>query len=203
MGEAAESKHTYSYSEYLEWEKQQVLRYEYYQGEVFARAGSTDTHNEIILNTSLALRGKAREKGCKVYAENVRLEIQAGAYYTYPDVMLTCDEKDHQERLLKRHPQVIVEVLSESTEKYDRGFKWLHYKRIPSLRYYLLISQYVHRVEVFSRDSEEAALWHFRVFESLADVIDLRQLGGQISLKEIYEGVSLETSEDRPPLSRS
>ncbi|NJO01372.1 MAG: Uma2 family endonuclease [Bacteroidia bacterium] len=129
MGQAAENQKYYSFEEYLELEAQTNTRYQLYDGEVFAMAGTSDTHNEIVQNLSFALRESARQGGCKVYAENVKLEVVKNQYYTYPDVFICCDARDRQERMIKRYPVLIGEVLSASTEKADRGFKWLHYKK--------------------------------------------------------------------------
>lgn len=129
--------------EYLAWEQDQPTKHEYRNGEIVAMAGASSNHNQIVANVLGELRAALRETPCRVFASDMRLKIPALGLYTYPDASVVCDrplyEDDKSVTLV--NPTVIVEVLSDSTESYDRGKKFRHYRSIPSFRDYLLIAQ--------------------------------------------------------------
>ncbi len=125
--------------EYLEWEEQQPTKYEYVNGEVFAMTGGTLPHNSVALNLASALKNHVRGKGCKVFMADAKLGISDKGPYHYPDVMVTCDERDLISRKVVQFPCLIVEVLSPGTEAFDRGDKFKHYRRIKTLKEYVLI----------------------------------------------------------------
>ncbi len=160
MGQAAEQKIYYSFEEYILLEQESGIRYEFYNGELFPVEATTIRHNEIAQNVLIAFRSFFRPKGCKVVIESVKVEVQKNVYYPYPDLMLSCDPNDNDNQLLK-YPQVIVEVLSPSTGGYDKSFKWRRYRKMPFLRYYLLISQDFPSIEVFTR-SGNSDIWSFK-----------------------------------------
>jgi Uma2 family endonuclease len=128
--------------EYLAWERQQPEKHEFHGGDVFVVAGATFEHNQIVANVLGELRAALREKPCRVCASDLRVKIPATGLYTYPDASVVCGrpafEDDKLDTLL--NPLIIVEVLSESTEDYDRGTKFTNYRTIASLRDYVLIS---------------------------------------------------------------
>ena len=193
MANPAEKKTIFTVEEYFKIEEESEIRHEYLNGELFAMAGGSDIHNEIVNNTFFSLRSNLtiKSSGCKIYTENVKLELQKDQYYVYPDLMLTCNQEDSQERYFKRNPLLIVEVLSPSTLSYDKGGKkFHHYLKIPSLEYYLLISQEEVRVECFSR-VENGQGWYYQVFESLGARILFKKLGMEINLKDIYQGIEI------------
>lgn len=183
MGQAAEKK-IYEYSDYLALEEQSQIRHEYFYGEIFAIAGTTDRHNEIAGNIYVALREKLAQKKCKTYMESVRLEVTSKAHYCYPDVFVTCNEQDAQNATLKKYPTLIVEVLFESTADYDRNLKWQQYQAIPNLQYYLLVEQHQIHVELYSRMTEKS--WKYEVFTELTEIIDLPLLQTQLLIEKIY-----------------
>ncbi|RUS93607.1 hypothetical protein DSM106972_095970 [Dulcicalothrix desertica PCC 7102] len=125
--------------EYLSWEEQQPIKYEYVNGEVFAMTGRTLPHNSVALNLASALKNHLRGKGCKVFMADAKLGISKKGPYHYPDVMVTCDERDLTSRKIVQFPCLIVEVLSPGTEAYDRGTKFRHYRRLKTLKEYVLI----------------------------------------------------------------
>ncbi len=125
--------------EYLEWEEQQLVKYEYINGEVFAMTGGTIPHNDIALNLASALKNHLRGKGCKVQMADAKVGISPQGPFHYPDVMVSCDPRDQRMRKVIYHPCLIVEVLSPSTEAFDRGKKFRHYRRIDTLKEYILI----------------------------------------------------------------
>ncbi len=174
----------HSVAEYLEREEQNPLRSEYYRGELFAMAGTSDAHNEITGNIYAQLKSRSLAKGCKAYIENLKLELIPGEYYVYPDVMLTCDPRDKEDRYIKRYPRLLVEVLSPGTENHDRDNKLPRYLQIPSLEALLLVSQTTTKVELYLRKEEE---WLFSVFVSPTDEIRIGDL--KLTLAEVYEEV--------------
>ncbi|MBU6122925.1 Uma2 family endonuclease [Hymenobacter siberiensis] len=129
------------------WKGQGETRHEFFEGEAFAMTGESIAHNTIAQNFVLALRPVLRGKRCQVIMKTVQLAVEANRHYTYPDIVVSCDPQDQQESRRLHHPLLIVEVLSPSTEAYDRGLKFNQYKKRPSLRHYLLVSQKTWLVE--------------------------------------------------------
>jgi len=125
--------------EYLEWEEQQSIKYEYVNGEVFAMTGGTLSHNSIALNLASALKNHLRGKGCKTFMADAKVGVSEKGPYHYPDVMVTCDSRDLIARKVVYYPCIIVEVLSPGTEGFDRGDKFKHYRRIKTLKEYVLM----------------------------------------------------------------
>jgi Uma2 family endonuclease len=125
--------------EYLEWEEQQPIKYEYINGEVFAMTGGTIPHNDIAINLTSALKNHLRGKGCKVQMVDAKVGVSQNGPFHYPDVMVTCDSRDRAARKVIYHPCLIVEVLSPGTEAFDRGKKFRNYRQIETLKEYVLI----------------------------------------------------------------
>jgi Uma2 family endonuclease len=186
--------------EYLEWEVQQPLRYEYINGEVFAMAGGTLPHADIALNLASLLRELLRGR-CKVRNSDAKVGITDEGPFTYPDLSISCDDRDSRtetlcERTARqfiRYPCVIIEVLSPSTEAYDRGDKFTLYRRFPTLQEYVLVSSETKTVEIFRRD--DVGEWRFIPY-SEGDTIELVSLGITLSLNAIYEDVVLELEDE-------
>lgn len=126
--------------EYLEWEEQQPIKYEYINGEVYAMTGGTLPHTSIALNLASALKDRLRSKGCKVFMADAKVGVSTNGPFHYPDVMVSCDSRDQKARKVIYHPCLIVEVLSPSTEAFDRGTKFQHYRQIDTLKEYVLIN---------------------------------------------------------------
>ena len=178
-------KKKYTYEEYLQLEQQSDMRYEFWNSEVFAMAGGSKNHNEILSNIHFCLRDNFRRKSCRTFAEGVKLELVKDQYYVYPDVLLTCDPRDNDDYFVK-HPSLIVEVLSPGTEAYDRSVKLAQYRKIKSLRYYLLVSQSQPFVEIFARTNENE-LFTYDVAEGMDAVIQMPALDFALPLSKIYE----------------
>lgn len=159
-------------------------RLEYVHGEVWDMGQTTDVHADLAFNMTTALKLATKGHGGRVHMATVSLEVEAGGRYYLPDVMLTCDERDHADRLIKRYPSLVVEVLSKHSEARDRGEKFLAYLQLPSLRYYLLVAQDRIRIEVYTK--LEAGGWHFTYYESLDEVIELAQLGLSLRVGAVY-----------------
>lgn len=178
--------------EYLEWEVQQPLRYEYFNGEVFAMAGGTLPHADIALNLASLLREPLRGR-CKVRNSDAKVGITEDGPFTYPDLSISCDERDRSARQFMRYPCVIIEVLSPSTEAYDRGGKFALYRRLPTLQEYVLVSSETKTVEIFRQN--DVGEWRFIPY-SEGDTIELVSLGITLSLNAIYEDVVLELEDE-------
>ncbi len=141
----------FTYDDDLEWEQRQPERHEYARGEVFAMAGTTDRHNEISGNCYTLLRQHLRGTPCRAYMADVKVRVEAADCGLYPDVQVTCAESDRADRLVKRSPVLMVEVLPDSTAAYDLGDKFAAYQRLDSLREYVLVDQDRVRVQIFRR----------------------------------------------------
>lgn len=185
MGQAAEEKKYYTVEEYLQYEEESEFRSEFYKGELFPIEATTRRHSNIVLNVATTLRTTLRAQGCDIVTENVKVEVIKNVYYPYPDVVLTCDPDDNHTLIIKK-PTLIVEVLSPSTSDYDKSFKWKQYRKITSLRYYMMISQDEISVELFSR-SDNQSLWSFQEFADIQDIIHLKNPDFDLKLSAIYE----------------
>lgn len=125
--------------EYLDWEEQQPLRYEYWDGAVFAMTGGTIPHNQVAVNLATLLKNHLRGKGCKILTSDAKVGISIAGPFYYADLSVTCDPRDRTARKAIHYPCLIAEVLSPSTESIDRGQKFRQYRRIATLKEYLLI----------------------------------------------------------------
>ncbi len=182
--------------EYLIRERQASLKSEFFQGEVFAMTGGSPNHSLITANFVGEARQALKGKPCVVYNSDLRIRVQPTGLYTYPDVTIVCGdlEFDDEERDTVINPTVIIEVLSDSTEKYDRGKKSNHYRQIASLKELILISQDRPNVERFTRQPNGD--WLFHEERELTASFDLRSLDISITLAEVYRNVRFEPTED-------
>ena len=144
-------------AEFLAWDATQTVKREFVRGEVFAMAGGEDRHATVALNIAMTLRQHLRGSPCRVYPSDVKLRVEAADCYFYPDVMVTCSATDLQDRLIKREPCLVVEVLSPSTGAYDRGAKFADYRQLPSLQEYLLVDVAALRCDLFRKGAD--GLW--------------------------------------------
>ena len=178
--------------EYLIWEPQQDVRYEYVNGEVVAMTGGTIPHNDIALNLYSALRLHLRPRGCRVNVSDVKVQLTAGPYY-YPDLVVSCHSQDLNSRKFIQHPKLIVEVLSPRTEAKDRGEKLAYYRTIPSLAEYVLIDSEKIAVECYRRG--EGRLWLYYSYTA-GEVINLESIEFEFLIDLLYEGVNLGNDEE-------
>lgn len=182
-------KHFITQEEYLHHEKEAEFRSEYFRGEMFAMAGASANHNLILLNAGASLREQLKKKLCRVYPSDLKLRIEATGLYTYPDLSVVCGEPQLETNggdvLL--NPVVLVEVLSDSTEAYDRGKKFEHYRTIPSLKHYVLVAHDRHSIDCFSRKSDGS--WILTSCQSLNGRIDLDAIDSQLDAAEVYDKV--------------
>src|SRR5881396_2105310 len=145
-----------SEAEYLRLDRQAEIKSEYFEGEMFAMAGGTRAHSRIAINVARELDSQLKATDCVVYNTDLRVKVEATGLLTYPDLSIVCGEQrfldEEQDTLL--NPTVVIEVLSDSTEAYDRGKKFEHYRQIPSCREFLLVSQREPRLEHFLRQPD-------------------------------------------------
>lgn len=174
-----------SHAEYLAAEAQSAARHEFLRGEVFAMAGGTPEHGLLAVAIASELRAALRDQPCRVFNSDVRVHIRETGLTTYPDVSVVCGrlERDVDDQLALVNPVLIVEVLSDSTEGYDRGEKAAHFRRLASLREYVLLAQHERRVEVFRR----SAAGHWELHEFVAgQQVELASIGSAIAVDDIY-----------------
>jgi Uma2 family endonuclease len=182
--------------EFLVWEEAQPLRYEYLDGEVVAMTGGTIPHNQVAVNLAALLKSHLRGKGCKVLTGDAKVAVSEQGPYHYADVSVTCDKRDRNARQYIRHPCLVAEVLSPSTEAVDRGAKFRHYRRIETLREYLLIDPDQFSVECYRLNERgNWELLHFFVGDSETNAddcqIELASVGLKFSLSLLYEDIEL------------
>lgn len=182
-------------AEYLEWEATQELRHEYIDGEIVLMTGGSIPHNTIALNFYTALRPHLRQRGCQANVSDVKVQARTNSRYFYPDLVVTCDAEDVKARDYVRNPKVIVEVLSPSTESYDRTKKLKYYRQISSLQEYVLVDSEAISIEVFQRG--EGKMWLYYAYEAGESIV-LPSIEFECFIELLYEGVSFEPKlEDR------
>lgn len=176
---------TFTSEDYLAWEATQTEKHEYFHGEVFAMTGTTDRHNEILLNCVVALRPQLQDKPCRLYAADVKLRVETADAYFYPDLFITSSAADHADRHVKREACVVIEILSPATAACDQGAKFAAYRQLPSLREYVLIDPDQPIIHVFHRN--EDGHWTFLPYTT-GETVELSSLGLQVPVAEIYAG---------------
>lgn len=174
--------------DYLRAERQAETKHEYYDGEIFAMAGASETHVSVVSNLVFLLMSQLRKKPCKVYANDLRVRVSETGLYTYPDVVVLCKEGrfDDKQKDTLLNPGVIVEVLSGSTEAYDRGKKFEHYRRVESLTDYILVEQNSMHIEHYRRQDNG---WLFTEAKGEEGVIRVENLDCELILAEVYEKI--------------
>ncbi|MCA1614338.1 MAG: Uma2 family endonuclease [Acidobacteria bacterium] len=178
-------------AQYLTVERGAEDKNEYIDGEVVAMTGASRKHNLIAVNVTSELRGQLKGRSCEAYASDMRVRVPSGRLYTYPDVVVVCGEPrfedDHLDTLL--NPTLIVEVLSNSTELYDRGKKFGFYRTVESLSDYVLVAQDEHRIEHYAKQPD--GRWLLAEYSSQEDVIELESIQCRLALGEVYDKVAL------------
>jgi Uma2 family endonuclease len=178
--------------EYFVWEEQQLLRHEYLSGEVYAISGGTQNHGRIASNIIFILKGHLRGGGCQVGNSDCRVNIFETKDYVYPDVSVTCDERDRTAIQAIQYPCLIVEVLSASTASYDRGDKFRMYRRNPSLQDYVLVDAEKIAIDLYRKN--DRGNWEIFNYQS-GDNIDLQSIGLSFSIESVYEDIIFEELE--------
>ena len=183
----------YSSEEYLALEEATDYKSEYYQGEIFAMSGASVNHNRIAGNVHAALNNAFDAKPCEAFMGDVRLLVKKNGLYTYPDVMVVCGQLEFAEGRTDtlNNPIVIVEVLSKSTQDYDRGAKFELYRAIETLQDYVLIDQARVHVEYFRK--LEDGRWLLQEFNQLEAILRIEAVGVEIPLSRVYQRVEWES----------
>lgn len=171
---------------FLDWEEKQPDKHEFIHGEIFAMVGVTRQHATVSGNVFSFLMQNLRGTSCRAYMADMKLKLEAAEAFFYPDVFVTCSDKDHQAERYMTEPRLIVEVLSESTEGFDRGEKFAQYRRFPSLTEFALIDAAKRTVEIFRRDPTD----HWVLYEFGSDeLIEFASLDLRMESSVLYENV--------------
>ena len=189
MGLALKKPKLYTPAKYLEFERQSEIKHELIDGEIFEMAGATRNHNRISTNVVRLLGNQLLERECNVYSSDMRVKITSTKKYTYPDIVAVCGEElfeDSTEDTLL-NPMLIIEVLSKSTEAYDRGAKFEFYQTIESFQEYVLISQEPFRVEQYVRKTKNE--WSYFEFRQAEDIVKLNSIDCELVLQNIYHKI--------------
>lgn len=177
--------------QYLEIERKAEFKSEYFQGEMFAMAGAVEAHNRLVNRFSNLFYLRLDQGACRTYTNDMRVRVSETRLYTYPDVIVVCEEPQfldkRRDNLL--NPGLIVEVLSPSTEAYDRGRKFDHYRTIDSLKEYLLVSADRIHVDLYTRQID--GRWLLTSADAVEDSLDLLSVGCRLSLADLYAGIEL------------
>lgn len=184
-------KQIYSLEEYLELEKSTNEKFEFWKGNVWSMSGASSSHNRIVRNLITEVELQLREKNCEVFPSDMRIKVPDYSPYRYPDLTAVCGKAEienlHGLDLLV-NPQLIVEVLSKSTEAFDRGDKFSYYKSIPSFTEYILVAQHRPHVSQFVKHGD--GFWMNLEFNDLSDTVELKSVPCKLALTSIYRDVS-------------
>jgi Uma2 family endonuclease len=183
---ASQNSNYLSPEEYLQLEEKSEIKHEYRQGDVYAMAGASNVHVLIAGNLYALLRNHLRGRGCLPYISDTKVRIESINTYYYPDIAVTCDRRDREFSNFLRHPCLIVEVLSPTTEAFDRGDKFADYRHLESLQEYVLISQTRIQVDCFRRN--DRGQWVLYPYHA-GDTIHLSSVGFSCAIEDLYEDV--------------
>ncbi len=185
---SVQPKAQHTLDEYLALEASTREKHEFFRGEIFAMGGASAVHNLIVANAMSELRGALRQTQYRVYPSQMRVKVCPGGLYTYPDIVIACG-KEHFEQPGETlvNPTVLIEVLSESSEAYDRGAKFEQYRALPSLRAYVLIAQDRMLVEHYARQADNR--WLLTAYNRADDIVIIEALDSRIAVAEVYLNV--------------
>ncbi|UFP92877.1 Uma2 family endonuclease [Gloeobacter morelensis] len=177
--------------EYFEWEALQEYKHEYVDGEVFEVTGGTIPHAAIIVNLAFSLKLHLRGGPCRVFSSDAKVGISEQGPFLYPDVVVTCDERDRNAVRAIYFPSLVIEVLSPTTEAYDRGTKFRRYRRIETLSEYVLVDAERPGVDCFRRNP--AGIWELHPYSEEDHEIYFASLDLRVSMAQVYEEVRFES----------
>lgn len=180
-------------TEYLKIERAAEFKSEFFRGEMFAMAGASRRHNQVVSNIIREIGNALKDGPCEIYPSDLRVRVSATGLYTYPDATIVYGESQFEDDQLDTliNPTVVFEVLSESTESYDRGTKVSHYRKLPSVKEYVLIAQDRASVECYVR--QESGGWLLQEATSLDEVARFESVDIDIPLSEIYRNVDFKS----------
>lgn len=182
--------------EYLQMEETSDERHEYFDGEVFAMAGTSFAHNEISANVQGAIWQFLQGKRCRIYSNNLKVHVKTKSAFVYPDLAIICNGPVFLEgrKDIVTNPSVIIEILSPFTQDFDHGKKFMFYRQIPTLREYILISSMEVLAEKFVR--EESGAWTLTEYKRMEDKFSIDTIGYQTTLADLYRDVMFENEND-------
>lgn len=188
----ADQKKLYTQEEYLAMERKAEGKSEYFNGEVFAMGGASRKHNIITVNLVTFLRDKLKSKGCRPYANDMRVHIPGTTFYTYPDIAVVCGQEEFLDNEFDTllNPVFLIEVLSPSTADYDIGSKFMRYRSIPSLKEYWTVSSYEYRLQKFLKNEKDTS-WMLTETVDVTSEVLISSLNLVVPLSEIYDGVEV------------
>jgi Uma2 family endonuclease len=186
MASASDQSPKLTPAEYFAWEEQHLCRHEYINGEVYAMSGSTQNHSRIALKCAALLENHLPEGRCRVFNSDCRVNIVGTNDYTYPDASVSCDDRDKITTQYITYPCLIIEVLSESTEAYDRGNKFFRYRQNPQLQDYLLVSSQDIAIDLYRKNS--SGRWEILNFRS-GDSVELQSVNLTFPIEQVYRGI--------------
>jgi Uma2 family endonuclease len=191
MSAVAATKHI-TEEEYLEAELTALERHEYYQGEVFAMSGGSVNHESIVGDSFFAIRSHLQKKACRVFGSNLRIQIEANGLFTYPDISIFCEQlkpyKTRKDTVV--NPTILIEVLSPSTQNYDRGDKFSLYRDLPSLKEYVLISSTQVLVEHHVKQADDQ--WQLTIYRSRESIFTIHAIDFTTEIGTFYENINFE-----------
>ncbi len=173
-------------AEYLAWEEKQVDRHEYIHGEVYAMSGGTQNHSRVALKIAALLDNHLAGSACRVFNSDCKVNLVGTRDYTYPDASVSCDPRDWDTPQYITYPCLIVEVLSESTEAYDRGHKFFRYRQNPQLRDYVLASSQEMAIDLY-RQGEDGR-WEILSYRP-GDAVELKSIHLTFPIEQVYLGI--------------
>jgi Uma2 family endonuclease len=188
-------------AEYLAFERQSDVKHEYFRGELFAMSGASRQHVRISINVTTSLDNQLKGRRCELFNSDMRVKVSPTGLYTYPDASVVCGRPRFEDKELDvlLNPTVIVEILSKSTEAYDRGEKFAQYRTLDTLTDYLLLSQDKQRIEHFTRQADGG--WLFTESTGLDAVMPIESIQCQLPLADVYDRVEFDQAPPAPKLS--
>jgi Uma2 family endonuclease len=187
--------------EYLTFERQSDVKHEYFRGEVFAMSGASQKHVTIFMNMSHLLVGQLKGRSCRTFGADMRVKVSPTGLFTYPDLVVVCGRPRFEDKELDTllNPTVIIEILSKSTEAYDRGEKFAQYRTLDTLTDYLLVSQDKPRIERYVRQADGG--WLLTESSGLDAVMPIASIQCQLPLAEVYDRVEFDEAQPAPKLT--
>ena len=185
------SRQKMSIEQYLEFENSSPGKHEYYKGDVFTMSGAKIEHNRIVKNTLISLGNYLEDKSCEPFGSDIRVFVEESDLFTYPDLSIFCEDiiTRNNDKMSTINPSVIIEVLSPSTEDYNRGLKFTLYKRIETLKEYILIDSESISIEAFAIN--EKGDWQLTQYKNIGDKLRVKTIQMEIPLQTIYKGTAL------------
>ena len=179
----------YTEEEFLTFERMAKVKNEYYRGEIFAMSGASFQHNQLSSKLIRDIGNHLKGKGCNIFGSDLRVYTQLNSFYTYPDAVIICGDPSFIDKQFDTilNPAILFEILSPSTEEYDRTTKFEFYKNIPTLKHYVLIDSRKFFVQIFTQEADKS--WSLKEYNLPDEQWLLKSIQYKSTIKELYEGV--------------